>query len=140
MSSTGSSPTGWPGMATPSSARTCTAGSGHGSPDDVRGDGPCPPAAAADDPGGRRPRRCRGEWLLAQPTSNGKTGIVGSCSGGRHAPAHRVADGRLERRDRLVGRAGVFAADEDLTPQRPVAVIDYTEGLSASAARPVRQR
>ena len=24
-------------------------------------------------------------WLKAQPTSNGKVGIIGTCSGGRHA-------------------------------------------------------
>src|SRR6267142_3817477 len=56
---------------------------GHGTPDDiaakVRADG-----GVADD---RVLADCTAaaKWLRAQPGSNGKVGIIGTCSGGRHA-------------------------------------------------------
>ena len=56
---------------------------GHGTPDDVaaraRGDGGLADASVIAR------RRGRDELVKAQPTSNGKVGIIGTCSGGRHA-------------------------------------------------------
>ncbi len=101
---------------------------GHGSPDDiaakVRGEGGVPDDTVVADLAAAR------EWLLAQPDSNGKAGIIGTCSGGRHAlltasrtPGfHAVAD--------LWG-GGVIASQEDLSPARPVSVLDYTADLHA---------
>src|SRR5438270_9046574 len=56
---------------------------GHGMPDDitqkVRAEGGIPDQQVVDD--------CvaAAKWLKALPTSNGKVGIIGTCSGGRHA-------------------------------------------------------
>src|SRR5215211_7191610 len=56
---------------------------GHGTPDDVaakvRADGGVPDDRAIAD------CSAAAEWLRALPTSNGKVGIIGTCSGGRHA-------------------------------------------------------
>src|ERR1700722_7418581 len=56
---------------------------GHGTPDDiaakVRADGGVPDESVVGDLAAAK------DWLLAQPTSNGKVGILGTCSGGRHA-------------------------------------------------------
>ena len=67
-------------------------------------------------------------WLKALPTSNGKVGIIGSCSGGRQA---------LLVASRVPGFAGVVdlwggrvvATPEQLTASQPVAPIDYTANL-----------
>ena len=56
---------------------------GHGTPDDVaarvRGDG-----GVADDQVVADVEAALA-WVKSQPTSNGKVGIIGTCSGGRHA-------------------------------------------------------
>jgi carboxymethylenebutenolidase len=67
-------------------------------------------------------------WLKALPTSNGKVGIIGSCSGGRQAllVASRVP-GFSGVVDLWGGR--VVASPEQLTPSQPVAPIDYTANL-----------
>jgi carboxymethylenebutenolidase len=69
-------------------------------------------------------------WLKAQPVSNGKVGIIGTCSGGRHAllAASRVAG--FDAVADLWG-GGVIMAKEDLSEARPVAPIDYTADLAA---------
>jgi carboxymethylenebutenolidase len=69
-------------------------------------------------------------WLKAPPSSNGRVGIIGTCSGSRHAllAAPRVA-GFDAVADLLGG--GVVAAKEELSPTRPVAPIDYTADLTA---------
>ncbi len=70
------------------------------------------------------------ERLARQPVSSGKVGIIGTCSGGRHAllVASRVAG--FDAVADLWG-GGVIMAKEDLSEARPVAPIDYTAGLSA---------
>lgn len=101
---------------------------GHGLPDDVtakaRAEG-----GAIDD---LVVADCRAsmEWLKALPNSNGKVGIMGTCSGGRHAllVASRVKG--FDAVADLWGGGVVMAADQ-LTPQRPVAPIDYTRDLDA---------
>ncbi len=101
---------------------------GHGSPDDV--------AAQVRSEGGVADDSVVGDceaamaWLKAQPGANGKVGIIGSCSGGRHAllTASRVT-GFSAVVDLWGG--GVVMAEDQLTPARPVAPIDYTAGLDA---------
>ena len=57
--------------------------SGHGNPDDVaakvRAEGGVPDAQVVGDTAGAV------KWMRAQPGLNGKVGLFGSCSGGRHA-------------------------------------------------------
>ena len=69
-------------------------------------------------------------WLKSQPDANGKVGVIGSCSGGRHSvlAASRVP-GFAAVVD-LWGGGVVMSADQ-LTPARPVAPIDYTKDLDA---------
>jgi carboxymethylenebutenolidase len=70
------------------------------------------------------------KWLKARPTNNGKVGIMGSCSGGRHAV---LAASLVTGFDAVIDLwgGGVIARPEDATETRPVAPINYTEQLSA---------
>jgi carboxymethylenebutenolidase len=101
---------------------------GHGTPDDVaatvRSQGGVHDDSVVADCGGAL------SWLKALPASNGKVGIIGTCSGGRHAllTASRVP-GFAAVADLWGG--GVIASEEELSPARPVAPIDYTAGLTA---------
>lgn len=99
---------------------------GHGTPDDVaakaRSLGGVPDASVIGD--------CDGalRYLKSQPYSNGKIGIIGTCSGGRHA---FMAACQLNGLDAAVECWGarVVAAPADLTPAQPVAAIDMTPDL-----------
>jgi carboxymethylenebutenolidase len=101
---------------------------GHGTPDDV--------AAKVRSQGGVHDDSvvadCEAalKWLKAQPNSNGKVGIVGSCSGGRHAV---LVASRVQGFDAVVDLwgGGVVMAQDQLSPARPVAPIDLTKDLSA---------
>ena len=98
----------------------------HGQPEDVaakvRANGGVPDADVVGDASA-----CR-DFLRAQANSNGKVGIVGTCSGGRHALlAASLAPGFNAIVDLWGG--GVVAKPEDATPNRPVAPIDYTKDL-----------
>jgi carboxymethylenebutenolidase len=101
---------------------------GHGTPDDiaatVRSHGGVPDDSAVAD--------CAAAlaWLKAQPTSNGKAGIIGTCSGGRHA---LLAASRVPGFDAVADLwgGGVIASQQELSPSRPVAPIDYTADLAA---------
>jgi carboxymethylenebutenolidase len=101
---------------------------GHGTPDDVtagvRADG----GVADDDVVADCAAAMR--WLKSLPTSNGRVGIIGTCSGGRHAT---LVAGRVEGFDAVgdLWGGGVAAAPDQLTPKRPVAPIDYTKDLTA---------
>jgi len=66
--------------------------------------------------------------LKAQPNSNGKVGVIGMCSGGRHA---YLAACTVDGIDAAVDCWGarVVMTPETLTPEQPVAPIDYTEQL-----------
>ena len=101
---------------------------GHGSPDDV--------FAKARSDGGVRDDSVVADgaaalaWLSARPSNNGKAGILGTCSGGRHA---LLIASRTPGFDAVIDLwgGGVVARPEDATPARPVAPIDYTAELSA---------
>jgi carboxymethylenebutenolidase len=100
---------------------------GHGTPDDV--------AAAVRAAGGIADDSVVGDgeaalnWVKAQPISNGKVGIIGTCSGGRHAVlvASRV-QGFGALADLWGG--GVVMPPEQLSDLRPVAPIDLTPDLN----------
>jgi carboxymethylenebutenolidase len=70
------------------------------------------------------------EFLRAQTTSNGKVGCIGFCSGGRHA---YLASALVPGMDAAVDcwGGGVIVTDPaHLSPQRPVAPIDYTPRIA----------
>ena len=69
------------------------------------------------------------QYLLAQPYSNGKVGIIGFCSGGRQV---YIAACNIEELDAAVDCWGgrVVMAPEDLTEANPVSPLDMTPGLS----------
>ena len=74
---------------------------------------------------------CQGalDYITSLPYSNGKVGIIGMCSGGRHA---FLAGCRLKGLNAAVDcwGGGVVMSKEELSPARPVAPIDLTENLS----------
>jgi carboxymethylenebutenolidase len=99
---------------------------GHASPEDVaakaRAAGGVPDDQAVGDIAGAL------RYLRAQPILNGKVGVFGTCSGGRHAYlAACRAPGFDAVADLWGGR--VVMAQSDLTPNQPVAPIEYTKDL-----------
>jgi carboxymethylenebutenolidase len=100
---------------------------GHGTPDDVaakvRSQGGVPDDSVVAD--------CEAAlgWLKSQPGA-GKVGIIGSCSGGRHAVLVASTTRGFDAVVDLWGGGVVMPADQ-LSPARPVAPIDYTTDLSA---------
>ena len=100
---------------------------GHGTPEDVaakvRADGGVPDEQAVGDLAGAL------HYLRAQAYLNGKVGIFGTCSGGRHA---YLAACRVAEFDAVVDCWGgrVVMAPADLNPNNPVAPIDYTKDLT----------
>lgn len=100
---------------------------GHGTPEDV--------ASAVRAEGGVADADVLADLaatvatLRAQPYLNGRVGIFGTCSGGRHA---YLAACRSKDYDAVVDcwGGGVVMGPGDLTPKRPVAPIDYTADLS----------
>lgn len=100
---------------------------GHGSPEDVavkvRAEGGVPDETAVGDIIGAM------AYLRALPYVNGKVGVFGTCSGGRHAYlAACLSDGFDACVDCWGGR--VVMPPESLSPTFPVAPIDYTKDLS----------
>jgi carboxymethylenebutenolidase len=100
---------------------------GHGSPEDVaakaRSEGGIADDQAVGDAAGAR------DFVSALPTSNGKVGVFGTCSGGRQA---YLAACRSEGFSAVVDCWGgrVVMTPQELTPKTPVAPIDYTRDLS----------
>lgn len=100
---------------------------GHGTPEDVtakvRASGGVPDDQAVGDIEGAM------RFLRAQPYINGKVGVFGTCSGGRHA---FLAACRVSEFDAIVDCWGgrVVMAQSDLTPKQPIAPLDYTKDLS----------
>ncbi len=100
---------------------------GHGSPDDVaakvRGFGGVADGSALGDIEGSV------RFLKSLPLGNGKIGVFGTCSGGRHA---FLAACRLKTLDAAVDCWGgnVVVPQEKLTPNQPVAPVEYTKDLA----------
>ena len=100
---------------------------GHGTPEDVaakvRAAGGVPDDQAVGDIAGAM------HFLRVLPYSSGKVGVFGTCSGGRHAV---LAASRVPGFDAVVDCWGgrVVMTEEQLTPNQPVAPIDYTANLS----------
>ncbi len=100
---------------------------GHGMPEEV--------AARARGQGGVSDDSVVGDceaamhYLRSLSYCNGKVGIIGTCSGGRHSflVACRVK-GFNAAVDCWGG--GVIRSQQELTPRQPVAAIDYTKDLS----------
>jgi carboxymethylenebutenolidase len=101
---------------------------GHGTPDDV--------AAAQRAAGGVTDDSVVADveaalnWVQASPASNGKVGIIGTCSAGRHAVLSASRIQGFSAVADLWG-AGVVMSPEQLSPARPVAPIDLTADLNA---------
>ena len=100
---------------------------GQGTPDDIasaaRGQGGVSDDSVLADTEGAA------AFLNSLPYTNGKVGIIGSCSGGRHSV---MVACRSESFDAVVDLWGgrVVMDPDTLTPQQPVAPIDLTPGLS----------
>lgn len=99
---------------------------GHGTPEEVsqmaRQAGGVSDASVMGD--------CEGalSFLKTQANANGKVGVIGMCSGGRHSfLAACTVDGFDAAIDCWGG--GVVASPESATPARPVAPLTYTEKL-----------
>jgi len=99
---------------------------GHGTPEDVaakvRGDGGVPDDQAVGDLAGAM------QYLRSLPYVNGKVGIFGTCSGGRHA---YLAACRAPGFDAIVDCWGgrVVMNPDQLNPKSPVSPLDYTKDL-----------
>ena len=100
---------------------------GHGTPEDVavkvRAAGGVPDEQVVGD------LEAAAQFLRALPTANGKVGIFGTCSGGRHAFL-AACHGKLL--DALVDCWGgrVVMKQEELSPMQPVSPLDYTRDLA----------
>jgi carboxymethylenebutenolidase len=98
---------------------------GHGTPDDVaarvRGEGGVADAQVVDD--------CVGalNYLKAQPYCTGKAGILGTCSGGRHA--YLVAC-TARAFDAVVDLWGGRVVQDQLTDKQPVSPVTLTKDLN----------
>ena len=99
---------------------------GHGTPEDVsakvRADGGIPDDQAVGDLAGAM------NHVRTLPYVNGKVGIFGTCSGGRHA---YLAACRAPGFDAIVDCWGgrVVMTEDQLTPKFPVSPLDYTRDL-----------
>jgi len=79
-------------------------------------------------------------WLRSLPTSNGKVGILGTCSGGRHA---LLVASRTKSFDAVIDLWGGFADPEKTRPWRRdtlVNVYSTTKGIVALAAHVLADR
>ena len=98
---------------------------GGGTPDDVaakaRGAGGVSDDSVVGDCEGAR------QYLLAQPYANGKVGIIGTCSGGRHS---YVVACRTGNYDAIADLWGGGVVQTELTPQRPVNPVEMTKDLN----------
>lgn len=100
---------------------------GDGKPDDVaakvRASGGVPDAQVIGD------TEAAVQWMRAQPYHNGKVGVIGSCSGGRHAFLYACHTKSIDALVELWG-GRVVMSKEELTPNQPTAPIEFTKNLS----------
>ncbi len=68
-------------------------------------------------------------FLKSQSRSNGRVGVTGMCSGGRHAFLAACTVPGFDAAVDCWG-GGVVASEKDLSPARPKAPIDFTEDLA----------
>jgi carboxymethylenebutenolidase len=68
------------------------------------------------------------KYIQAMPNHNGKVGVIGPCSGGRHAV---LVASSVPGFDAVVDLWGGGVVQAETTPQRPVAPIDLTANLNA---------
>ena len=100
---------------------------GHGTPEDVaakvRGEGGIPDEQAVGDLAGAM------QYVRTLPYSNGKVGVFGTCSGGRHA---YLAACRAPGFDAVVDCWGgrVVMAPDQLSEKSPVSPLEYTKDLN----------
>ena len=100
---------------------------GHGTPEDVaakvRGVGGISDDQAVGDLAGAM------QYVRSLPYSNGRVGVFGTCSGGRHA---YLAACRAPGFDAVVDCWGgrVVMPPDQLTPKTPVSPVKYTKDLS----------
>ena len=101
--------------------------SGDGNPDDVaakvRAEGGLPDAQVIGD------TQAAVNWVRAQPEHNGKVGLFGSCSGGRHAFLYACQKNDVDACAELWG-GRVVMGPEELNAKTPVAPIELTKDLS----------
>ena len=99
---------------------------GDGDPDDVaakvRAEGGIPDAQMVGD------TEAAVRWVRAQPEHNGKVGLFGSCSGGRHAVIYASTKHDVDACADLWG-GRVVMGEADLNAKTPVAPIDMTKNL-----------
>ena len=69
------------------------------------------------------------DWIKSQPFSNGKVGVIGMCSAGRHALLSAARAQGFSAVADLWG-ADVVTTPDELTPKQPVAVIDMVQNLN----------
>jgi carboxymethylenebutenolidase len=92
-------------------------------------------AAAARAAGGVPDERCIGDvegaarYLLAQPSSNGKLGVIGYCSGGRQTYLVSCKSTLFSAAVDCYG-GGVITPPERLTERQPVSPFDLTKDLA----------
>ena len=100
---------------------------GDGNPDDVaakvRAEGGVPDAQVIGDTEGAV------KWVRAQPGHNGKVGVFGSCSGGRHAFLYACHKKDVDACADLWG-GRVVMAKEELNAKTPTSPIELTKNLS----------
>jgi len=100
---------------------------GDGKPEDVaakvRASGGVPDAQVIGD------TEAAVQWMRAQPYHNGKVGVIGSCSGGRHAFLYACHTKSIDALVELWG-GRVVMKPEELTPNQPKAPIEFTANLS----------
>lgn len=100
---------------------------GHGTPEDVaakvRAAGGVPDDQVVGD------LEAAARYLRSLPTNNGKVGIFGTCSGGRHA---YLTACRVHLFDGIVDCWGgrVVMNESDLSPTQPIAPLSYTKDLA----------
>jgi carboxymethylenebutenolidase len=70
------------------------------------------------------------KFLKALPTSNSKVGIIGGCSGGRHAYLTACRVKGFSAMVDLWGGGVVVGSKEELRPSTPIAPVDYTKDLA----------
>jgi carboxymethylenebutenolidase len=102
---------------------------GEGAPDDVAARGRAAGGLSDDEVVGDVAGAMN--FLRAQKEANGKVGLMGFCSGGRHAFLGACL---LDGVDATVDCWGGYVVADDrsqISPQRPVAPIDLTERLRA---------